>query len=82
MLISSLSFFMQCSMPLDKMADLSLEQTVDRVELREIKGVSLTTPTYSIWDQVWKFKARPDDLLISTYAKAGLCGEETEQKRL
>ncbi|XP_010573990.1 PREDICTED: sulfotransferase 1C1-like isoform X3 [Haliaeetus leucocephalus] len=23
------------------------------------------------WDQVWKFKARPDDLLIATYAKAG-----------
>ncbi|NWX10299.1 ST1C1 Sulfotransferase, partial [Caloenas nicobarica] len=58
-------------MALDKMADLSLEQTVERVELREMNGVPLTTTTYSIWDQVWKFKARPDDLLISTYAKAG-----------
>ncbi|NWQ78881.1 ST1C1 Sulfotransferase, partial [Columbina picui] len=58
-------------MALDKMADLSLEQRVDQVELREMKGVPLTIGTYSIWDQVWNFKARPDDLLISTYAKAG-----------
>lgn len=69
---------MQCSMVLDKMADLNLEQTLDRAELRELKGIPLTTATYSIWDQVWKFKARPDDLLISTYAKAGWYGKETE----
>lgn len=78
MLIPSLSFFMQCSMVLDKMGDLSLEQTLDRAELRELKGIPLTTATYSIWDQVWKFKARPDDLLISTYAKAGWYEKETE----
>ncbi|NXW83779.1 ST1C1 Sulfotransferase, partial [Alopecoenas beccarii] len=56
---------------LDKMADLSLEQTVGRAELCETKGILMTKAIHSIWDQVWKFKARPDDLLISTYAKAG-----------
>ncbi|XP_062371052.1 sulfotransferase 1C4 isoform X2 [Cinclus cinclus] len=42
-----------------------------RSELFEVEGVAVTQPIASIWDQVWKFKARPDDVLIATYAKAG-----------
>lgn len=60
------------------MKDLSLKGTVIRPELFEVEGVPLTQPIGSIWDQVWKFKARPDDVLIATFAKAGWCGLETE----
>lgn len=56
------------------MKDLRLEETVIRSELFDVDGVPLTEPIASIWDQVWKFKARPDDVLIATYAKAGWCG--------
>ncbi|KAM9247765.1 Sulfotransferase 1C1 [Leptosomus discolor] len=58
-------------MALDKMEDLSLKCTNLRAEVVELEGIPLTQPIYSTWDQVWKFKARPDDLLIATYAKAG-----------
>ncbi|XP_068277409.1 sulfotransferase 1C1-like isoform X2 [Nyctibius grandis] len=58
-------------MALDKMEDLSLKQPVSRVEIGEVEGIPFTKPVCSVWDQVWKFKARPDDLLIATYAKAG-----------
>ncbi|KFQ28066.1 Sulfotransferase 1C1, partial [Mesitornis unicolor] len=56
---------------LDEMENLSLKEAVLRPELCELEGIPLTETTGSIWDQVWKFKARPDDLLIATYAKAG-----------
>ncbi|NXE27918.1 ST1C1 Sulfotransferase, partial [Ardeotis kori] len=58
-------------MALDKMEDLSLKQIMFRPELGEVEGIPLTKIICSTWDQVWKFKARPDDLLIATYAKAG-----------
>ncbi|XP_040440579.1 sulfotransferase 1C4 isoform X2 [Falco biarmicus] len=58
-------------MALDKMEDLSLKQTIPRAEIGEVKGIPLTKSICSTWDQVWSFKARPDDLLIATYAKAG-----------
>ncbi|NWW91212.1 ST1C1 Sulfotransferase, partial [Rhynochetos jubatus] len=52
---------------LDKMEDL----TVSRAEIGKVEGIPLTKTICSTWDQLWKFKARPDDLLIATYAKAG-----------
>ncbi|NXC15005.1 ST1C1 Sulfotransferase, partial [Corythaeola cristata] len=58
-------------MALDKMENLSLKQTVPRAEVGEVERIPFTKPIRSMWDQVWKFKARPDDLLIATYAKAG-----------
>ncbi|KFP02829.1 sulfotransferase 1C4 isoform X1 [Calypte anna] len=58
-------------MALDKMEKLSLEQTVSRSALVELEGVVLIEPVHRTFDQVQKFKARPDDLLIATYAKAG-----------
>ncbi|XP_069733398.1 sulfotransferase 1C4 isoform X1 [Phaenicophaeus curvirostris] len=53
------------------MEDLSLKQTMVPFESCEVEGIPLTKQMHSIWDRVWKFKARPDDLLIATYAKAG-----------
>ncbi|KAI6079755.1 Sulfotransferase [Aix galericulata] len=58
-------------MALDKMEKLNLEDKMIRTELCEVEGIPLTEPICSIWNQVWNFKARPDDLLIATYAKAG-----------
>ncbi|NXP75377.1 ST1C1 Sulfotransferase, partial [Ramphastos sulfuratus] len=58
-------------MTLDKMENLSLKETVLRAELVEFEGVFITKPTYSTMEQLRNFKARPDDLLIATYAKAG-----------
>ncbi|NWW49210.1 ST1C1 Sulfotransferase, partial [Pedionomus torquatus] len=57
-------------MALDKMKDLNLESML-RAELVEVEGIPLSKPMCSTWEKVKKFKARPDDLLIATYAKAG-----------
>lgn len=56
------------------MKDLTLKEPMLRAQLVELEGIPLTEPIYTTWDRVWKFKARPDDLLIATYAKAGWCG--------
>ncbi|KAL7977342.1 hypothetical protein Chor_009291, partial [Crotalus horridus] len=44
---------------------------VTRCSLIEIEGVSLPTTTAEHWDQIRSFQARPDDLLICSYPKAG-----------
>ncbi|ETE71649.1 Sulfotransferase 1C1, partial [Ophiophagus hannah] len=44
---------------------------VTRCSLIEIEGVSLPTTTAKHWDQIKSFQARPDDLLICSYPKAG-----------
>lgn len=49
---------------------LSLK-SIKRAELVEVDGVHLTDDTAENWDSLWHFKARPDDLLICTYPKAG-----------
>lgn len=69
----SLSFLTQDKMSLDKMKNLSLDDDMLRSELGEVQGIPVMKPICTVWDQVWNFKARPDDLLIATYAKAGLC---------
>jgi len=74
MLILSLPFFMQCSTAPARMEDLSLKYTVTRAEVGEVEGIPFTKTICSMWDPVRKFKARPDDLLIAAYAKAGWCG--------
>ena len=71
--VPSLSFLMQDKMALDKMENLSLEENMLRSEMGEVQGIPVTKLICDIWDQVWNFKARPDDLLVATYAKAGLC---------
>ncbi|XP_007424050.1 sulfotransferase 1C2-like [Python bivittatus] len=45
--------------------------SLKRLELVEIEGVSLPDTIVEQWDAISGFKARPDDLLISTYPKAG-----------
>ncbi|KAH0626569.1 hypothetical protein JD844_001631 [Phrynosoma platyrhinos] len=46
-------------------------ESIKRATLVEVEGVSLTNDLAENWDSLWAFKARPDDLLISTYPKAG-----------
>ncbi|MGH0133739.1 UNVERIFIED_CONTAM: hypothetical protein FKN15_005254 [Acipenser sinensis] len=42
-----------------------------RCSLGQVKGVPLLEPTVQNWELVENFRARPDDLLIATYPKAG-----------
>lgn len=44
---------------------------IKRLELADVQGVPLIKDTLEQWDTIWDFKARPDDLLICTYPKAG-----------
>ncbi|KAH0626570.1 hypothetical protein JD844_001632 [Phrynosoma platyrhinos] len=47
------------------------DDSVERAKLVEVEGVPLTNHTAENWDSLSAFKARPDDLLISAYPKAG-----------
>ncbi|XP_067420002.1 sulfotransferase 1C4-like isoform X2 [Emydura macquarii macquarii] len=51
-------------------SDLTPEM-ITRCELVDVQGVPLPTSTADLWDQIWSFQARPDDVLICTYPKAG-----------
>ncbi len=42
-----------------------------RPTLFDFHGVSMTKYFTANWDNVQNFKARPDDILIATYPKAG-----------
>uniref|UniRef100_A0A8C6UAA4 Sulfotransferase n=1 Tax=Neogobius melanostomus TaxID=47308 RepID=A0A8C6UAA4_9GOBI len=42
-----------------------------RAELYDFHGVQMTRPFTATWESVQKFQARPDDILIATYPKAG-----------
>uniref|UniRef100_A0A8D0DHX8 Sulfotransferase n=2 Tax=Salvator merianae TaxID=96440 RepID=A0A8D0DHX8_SALMN len=46
-------------------------QNIKRAQLVDVKEVPLLDTTAEKWEEVWRFKARPDDLLICTYPKAG-----------
>nr|XP_060636548.1 sulfotransferase 1C2-like [Anolis sagrei ordinatus] len=57
---------------------MSLESELESLALRctrqkpvEVEGVPLFTGIAANWDSIWHFKARPDDLIICTYPKAG-----------
>ncbi|XP_069508197.1 sulfotransferase 1C2-like [Ambystoma mexicanum] len=43
----------------------------NRPEYVELDGIPLPKSTCDIWDRILSFQARPDDLLICTYPKAG-----------
>ncbi|XP_057599238.1 sulfotransferase 1C4-like isoform X2 [Hippopotamus amphibius kiboko] len=53
------------------MEDLKFDST-KRLAVDYVEGILQPKPTCDTWDQIWNFQARPDDLLISTYPKAGL----------
>ncbi len=42
-----------------------------RAELFDFHGISMTHNFADNWENVQNFKARPDDILIATYPKAG-----------
>lgn len=47
------------------------EGTFYRFRLVPVHGVPLMEPIATSWERIEKFQARPDDLLIATYPKAG-----------
>ncbi|KAM9212109.1 sulfotransferase 1C1-like [Dugong dugon] len=55
----------------EKMKDLHLEEKHLQPETKEINGILMTKMISDNWDKIRNFQANPDDLLISTYAKAG-----------
>uniref|UniRef100_A0A803T1P7 Sulfotransferase n=1 Tax=Anolis carolinensis TaxID=28377 RepID=A0A803T1P7_ANOCA len=46
-------------------------KSIKHSTLVDINGVPLLSAMINGWDPIWNFKARPDDLLICTYPKAG-----------
>ena len=44
-----------------------------RPALFDFHGVPMTHIFTDDWENIKKFQARPDDILIATYPKAGLC---------
>ncbi|XP_077171366.1 sulfotransferase 1C2-like [Paroedura picta] len=46
-------------------------RSIQRETLVDVHGVPLFSSTLEKWAPLWSFKARPDDLLICTYPKAG-----------
>ncbi|XP_051525623.1 cytosolic sulfotransferase 3-like isoform X2 [Myxocyprinus asiaticus] len=51
--------------------DLSSMKLVDRPETFDFEGISMTHYFTDNWEKVKNFQARPDDILIATYPKAG-----------
>jgi hypothetical protein len=49
-----------------------------RPKLFDFHGVSMTNYFTDNWDNVQNFQARPDDILIATYPKAGLSQSEVD----
>ena len=58
----------------------SLIQTTmpPRPNLIDFHGVSMVHYFTDNWEKIQNFQARPDDILIATYPKAGLCTEIEE----
>ncbi|GAB1301197.1 Sulfotransferase 1C1 [Apodemus speciosus] len=58
-------------MSLEEMKDLHLDEQNLQPETREVNGILMSKMMSENWDKIWNFQAKPDDLLIATYAKAG-----------
>ncbi|XP_058540583.1 sulfotransferase 1C1-like [Neofelis nebulosa] len=58
-------------MSLEEMKDLQLGAKYIQPETKEVNGILVTKTMSENWDNIWNFQARPDDLLIASYAKAG-----------
>ena len=46
-------------------------ESVPRPEIFDFKGVSMIDVFTNNWENVQNFQARPDDILVATYPKAG-----------
>ncbi|XP_054849082.1 sulfotransferase 1C2-like [Eublepharis macularius] len=53
-----------------KLKDLE-SMTIKRSEIGLVQGVPLVKDMADNWNVIWNFQARPDDLVICTYPKAG-----------
>ncbi|KAG9270253.1 cytosolic sulfotransferase 2-like isoform X2 [Astyanax mexicanus] len=53
------------------MEGIDLASTMTRPDLIEFEGISMVHYFTDNWEKVQTFQARPDDILISTYPKAG-----------
>ncbi|XP_053480551.1 cytosolic sulfotransferase 3-like [Ictalurus furcatus] len=51
--------------------DLSFLKSISRPEMFEFEGISMVHYFTDNWENVQNFQARPDDILIATYPKAG-----------
>lgn len=60
-------------MSLEKMEDLQLEGKHLQLETKEVNGIPMAKLISDKQDQIWSFQAKPDDLFITTYVKAGGC---------
>lgn len=41
-------------------------------EVSQVDGIVLEKNICNSWDKIWNFEAKPDDLLIASYPKAGM----------
>lgn len=41
-------------------------------EVSQVDGIVLEKNLCNRWDKIWNFEAKPDDLLIASYPKAGM----------
>ncbi|XDV48353.1 hypothetical protein PO909_017776 [Leuciscus waleckii] len=55
-------------MEIPDMASLKLQS---RPEMFDFEGISMTHFFTDNWEKLQNFQARPDDILIATYPKAG-----------
>ena len=62
-------------MSLDEIKDRQLVGKYIRPETKEVNGVLMTKIMSDNWNKVWNFQAKPDDLLIASYAKSGRFGK-------
>ncbi|XP_017561226.1 cytosolic sulfotransferase 3-like isoform X1 [Pygocentrus nattereri] len=53
------------------MEGFNLPEKMSRPELFDFEGISMVPYFTDNWENVQKFQARPDDILIATYPKAG-----------
>lgn len=66
----------------EEMKNLHLEERHPEPETKEVNGILMSKMISDNWDKIWNFQAKPDDLLIATYAKAGGCKEWYQAKPL